>query len=69
MKRTLTWIAVAGSVVAAALIVRTALGRYEAVAAAARAVWDDPEVKKIRRRAVKSVDRAQKKARKALKNR
>lgn len=68
MKRTLTWIAVAASVVVVALSVRTALARYEAVAAAARAVWDDPDVKKVRRRAAKSVSRAQKKAVKVIKN-
>lgn len=69
MKRTLMWIVVAAGVVAVALGVRTALGRFEAAAATARAVWDDPEIKKVRRRVAKTVKRAQKKAFKALKNR
>lgn len=67
MKTTLTWIAVAASVVVVALGLRSAIARYESVVGAAQAVWNDPDVKKVRRRAAKKISKAQKKAVKALK--
>lgn len=67
MKRTLTWIAAAAGVAVAALALRTTIARYESIAKAALAVWNDPEVKKVRRRAVKKIEKAQKKAVKAMK--
>lgn len=67
MKKTLTWIAVAASVVVVALGLRTAIARFESVAGAAQAVWNDPEVKKVRHRAAKKIQKAQKKAVKTIK--
>lgn len=72
MNRFARLLLIAGVGVGALLGARAVLAKYGALATVAVAVWNDPEVKKIRRRAAKRLKKAkksaQKTARKTLEN-
>ncbi|MFG6445943.1 hypothetical protein ACFXP7_11555 [Microbacterium sp. P06] len=65
MNRFAKLLLVAGAAAGVLLGVRAVIAKYGALAAAAVAVWNDPEVKKIRRRAAKHLKKARKSAEKA----
>jgi predicted secreted Zn-dependent protease len=62
MKKALTWLSIAVGAVGFVLGLRSALARYSAIFVAAKAIWNDPDIKKIRRRAAKRLRKAQKSA-------
>ena len=68
MNRIVKLLVIVGVAAGALLGVRAVLAKYGAIATVALAVWNDPDVKKVRRRALKRLQKAQKSARKALKN-
>ena len=64
MNRFSKFLLVAGAAAGLLLGVRLVVAKYGALAAALVALWNDPEVKKIRRRAKKQLKKAQKSAEK-----
>ena len=68
MRKFLTWLAI-GAVAVVAYIYGTKAGRerYHEVTATLDALWNDPRVKKARKKAVKQADKAAKSATKKAK--
>lgn len=65
MKRFVSALLIAAGVVGAFLAIRVVVAKYVTVATVALAIWNDPEVKKVRRRAGRRLEKAQKAALKA----
>jgi predicted secreted Zn-dependent protease len=65
MNRFVKLLLILGGAVGVLLAIRAVLAKYAALATAALAVWNDPDVKKIRRRAGKRLKKAKKSAEKA----